>query len=287
MYSAEEIVTAAGIEKGDNLLRLDEEKSEAQILEKLLYVETATVSKKFPSAVEIKVTRCIPAYNVLYGEGGSLLVSKKGKILNDNGVGNSYTSNGLPVIYGYEPDVLTAGKLISTKNDHKKEAFNEIISCLGTKGDSNIISVDMNDEFSIVVTYKNGMIFRMGSWSDVEYKLNLAESVMQDESMRGQKGYLTMIGTNQCSFRSTDSPSADSKVDINKKPNDPETAEQPTGESNPDQEALFEEHNNPNGQTTTEATTKLPQDQWYDENYGQDQYDDYNNYDQNWDDSGY
>lgn len=288
MYSAEEIVTAAGIEKGDNLLRLDEEKSEAQILDKLLYVETATVSKKFPSAVEIKVTRCIPAYNVLYGEGGSLLVSKKGKILNDNGVGNSYTSNGLPVIYGYEPDVLTAGKLVSTKNDHKKEAFNEIISCLGTKGDSNIVSVDMNDEFSIVVTYKNGMIFRMGSWSDVEYKLNLAESVMQEESMRGQKGYLTMIGTNQCSFRSTDTPAADGKTDIiNKKPGDPENAEQPTGESNPDQEALFEEHNNPNAQTITEATTKLPQDQWYDDNYGQDQYDDYNNYDQNWDDSGY
>ncbi|MBR6623103.1 MAG: FtsQ-type POTRA domain-containing protein, partial [Ruminococcus sp.] len=66
MYSAEEIVAAAGIKKGDNLLRLDTEKSEKQILDELLYVETASVKKKFPSSVEIKVTRCIPAYTVYH-----------------------------------------------------------------------------------------------------------------------------------------------------------------------------------------------------------------------------
>ncbi len=249
MYSAEEIVAAADIKKGDNLLRLDTEKSEKQILDKLLYVETAKVSKKFPSSVEIKVTRCIPAYNVFYGE-GILLVSKKGKILENNGGSTSAASNGLPAIYGYDPSVLTSGKLISTKNNHKKEAFDELISCLGTKGDCDITSVDMSDEFSIIVTYKNGTIFRMGGWSDVEYKLNLAESVMQSDSIRGKKGYLTMIGTNQCSFRMTDEPAGISGGNTGGASDGSQASSMPVGESNPDQEALFDEHNNPRGQET-------------------------------------
>ena len=41
----------------------------------------------------------------------------------------------------------------------------------------------------------------MGNWSDVEYKLDLAQATMNDESIKGKKGYLMMIGTNQCSFR--------------------------------------------------------------------------------------
>lgn len=267
MYSAEEIVDAAGIEKGDNLLRLDTEKSEKQILDKLLYVETAKVSRKFPSSVEIKVTRCIPAYNVYYNDGGSsLLVSKKGKILEDNS-SSSDTSNGLPAIYGYEPSVLTAGKLISTKNDHKKEAFDELIACLGTKGDCDITSVDMTKESSIVVTYKNGMIFRMGGWSDVEYKLNLAESVMQEESIRGKKGYLTMIGTNQCSFRLTDEPADIPGGGSNKNPDDAQDSSAPAGESNPDQEALFQEHNNSGSQPETTSQADQQQADVYGQTY--------------------
>ena len=50
------------------------------------------------------------------------------------------------------------------------------------------------------------MIFKMGNWNDVEYKLNLADTVMQDETVKGKKGYLTMIGTKQCSFRTSDGP---------------------------------------------------------------------------------
>ncbi len=259
MYSAEEIVAAAGINKGDNLLRLETEKSEKQILDKLLYVETAKVTKKFPSSVEIKVTRCIPAYNVFH-ENGVLLVSKKGKILAANSSPSAEAVSGLPSIYGYEPSVVTAGKMLDTENDHKNEAFSELVSCLATKGDVDITSVDMTNEFAITVNYKNGMVFRMGGWTDVEYKLSLAESVMQEESIRGKKGYLTMIGTNQCSFRISDKPVGNSG-DSGTEDQLGEIAGNVTGEVNPDQEALFDEFGNYSGQSGTE----IPQEQYGDD----------------------
>ena len=275
MYSAEEIVAASGINKGDNLLRLDCEKSEQMILDSLLYVETAKVDRDFPSSLDITVTKCIPAFNVNYGE-GTLLVSKKGKILADNG----FITDGLPIIYGFDPADHTPGKPAASENEHKNDAFHELISSMSAKEDGSIMTVDMSDEHAIIVNYKNGMIFKMGNWNDVEYKLNLADTVMQDETVKGKKGYLTMIGTKQCSFRTSDGPVA--------VPGAEETTTQPMtdeygfpvikSEHDPKQEEMLNEFNNNRG--TTEPTTAAQQwtdnsgyndgSQWSDNSYQQD-----------------
>ena len=122
------------------------------------------------------------------------------QILADNG----FITDGLPIIYGLEPAEITTGRPVASANEHKNEAFAEIIASMVAKSDNNIMSVDLSDEHSIIVNYKNDMIFKMGNWNDVEYKLGLADTVMNDESVKGKKGYLTMIGTNQCSFRDSD-----------------------------------------------------------------------------------
>jgi cell division protein FtsQ len=273
MYSAEEIVEASGIKKGDNLLRLDCAKSEQRILDKLLYVETAKVDRDFPSSLDITVTKCIPAFNVNYGD-GTLLVSKKGKILADNG----FITDGLPIIYGFDPADHTPGKPASSENEHKNDAFFELISSMSAKEDNGIMTVDMSDEHAIVVNYKNGMIFKMGNWNDVEYKLNLADTVMNDETVKGKKGYLTMIGTKQCSFRTSDGP-----VIV---PGEVEPTTEPMtdeygypiiqSEHDPKQEEMLNEFNN--NRNTTEPTTAAQQ--WTDNS----SYDDGSNWgDNSWD----
>ncbi|HRR76812.1 MAG TPA: FtsQ-type POTRA domain-containing protein [Ruminococcus sp.] len=291
MYSAEEIVQASGIKEGDNLLRLDTAKSEQAILDKLLYVETASVEKKYPTSLEIRVTKCIPAFNVVY-DGGTLLVSKKGKILADNGAGTSYMSNGLPIIYGYEPADLTAGKAIETENEHKSEAFQELIKSITEKKDSGIATLDMSDEFNIIVNYQNGMIFKMGSWNDVEYKLSLASSIMEDETVKGKKGYLTMVGTNQCSFRMTDDIAAPGGKAEPQKPKPTDANGDPSGEVSeydPGQVAGFDRANEDQTEPTQEQQDDQSQDNgqysgWddgsanYDWNSGQDS--------NNWDNGG-
>lgn len=277
IYSAEEIVSASGINQGDNLLRLDSEECEKMILDKLLYVETAEISKKFPSSIEIKVTRCVPAFNIYY-DSGSLLVSKKGKILEDNGNGN--ITNGLPVIQGLEPSDLTAGKNIQSGNEHKNEAFQAFVKNLDSVGENEITAIDLTDEFSIIVNYKNGMVFKMGGWNDIEYKLDLAASVMEDESVKGKKGYLTMIGTNQCSFRTSDSPASVPGNIESSKPDKPD--ENSSGESNPEQEAMFSEYNNQNNPDSNEPTSE-PDDQGWDNSYS----DDYSGWDNGYDTNDY
>lgn len=197
-YTSLQIVEASEINAGDNMLRLDARKAEQNILDKLTYVETAEVGRDFPSTLKITVTRCIPGFNIRY-DGGVLLVSRKGKILSD---GEVYTDiENIPIINGYMPSEKSVGKMAQSESSDKDAAFAQILKRFENGDGKNISSVDITNEYDIVVTYRNGMIFRMGNWSNMSYKLDLAESVMNDESIKGKKGYITMIGKNQCSFR--------------------------------------------------------------------------------------
>ncbi len=197
-YTSLQIVEASEINAGDNLLRLDGKKAAQRILDKLIYVETAVVDRDFPSTLRIKVTRCIPAYNVRY-DGGVLLISRKGKILSD---GEVYTDiEKLPIITGYMPENKTVGTMLKSENSNKADAFEQFVKRFEKEDFSDISTVDMTNEYDIVVTYRNGVIFKMGNWSDVDYKLDLAKNVMGDKDIVGKKGYLQMIGKNQCSFR--------------------------------------------------------------------------------------
>ena len=200
-YTYMDIVEASGIRAGDNLLRLDTKKGEQQILDQLLYVETADINRDFPSKLRIHVTRCIPAFNVEY-DGGVLLVSQKGKILSDN----NFYENTLPTIVGYEPVGNELGTQLESKEENNDEAFKAIIKRFDHDNGSEIEKIDMTNEYEIVITYRSGIVFRMGGWNDIEYKMDLAQAAMQTPEVKGKSGYLKMVGNNQCSFRMSDVP---------------------------------------------------------------------------------
>jgi len=282
-YTAEEIVAASGINEGDNLLRLNTKKSAQKILDELLYVETAKVDRDFPSSLNITVTKCIPAYNIMYGN-RMLLVSRKGKILADT----DSVTEGLPIIYGYEPLNPEIGKPLETDSEHKAEAFQELMSAFEKIEDVGLATLDMSDEHSIIVNYQSGMIFKMGNWSDVEYKLRLADNVMSDESIKGKKGYLTMVGSNQCSFRMTDQPAeVHGNIEPSTEPATDANGQVIQGESNPEQEAIFSEYNNRDDDSNQDTDYYTDDDYSEDdsEDYSYDDSEDYDDY--SYDDSEY
>ncbi len=63
-----------------------------------------------------------------------------------------------------------------------------------------IVEVDMSDFNDIMVDFDHRIIFDMGNWSEIDYKISFAEQIISAQPA-DKEGYLTMIGTNQCSFR--------------------------------------------------------------------------------------
>ena len=273
------VADASGIKIGDNLLRINKEKSAEKILEDVLFVETAEVDRSFPSTLEITVSYCVPSFNVEY-DGGVLVVSKMGKILEKN----NFITDGLPTISGINPQNVEEGQQLSAEDEHKNVALTELMASVD--GDSGISGIDISDEFSIVVNYSNGTIFRMGNWNDAEYKLTLADTVMKDGSVNGK---------NQCTFRTSNDPAglAGSEQQYPTDADGNSIIPEIKDESNPEQEAIFSEFNSRANENSTETSGDVnygysaDDDYNYDYGYGYDYNYDYDNDAFNWGNDGW
>ena len=195
-YTPMDIVNASGISIGDNLFRIDIEETKKKMHEELLNVEDIEITKKFPYSISIHVTRCIPTYNIEY-QGGVLLVSEKGKIL----ANNPSAIEGLALVQGFEPKTMTAGENISSINEEKDSAFADMLENFVKYDEMGITTIDMTDKSNIKLVYENGVLMKIGNCDDMEYKLDLASSVLEQPTVKGKKGLLQIIGSNQCSFR--------------------------------------------------------------------------------------
>lgn len=195
-YTAEDVVKATGISIGDNMMRLKISDAETRAISSLIYVESVEIVRQFPNTLEIRVQKCTPAYNVGY-EYGTLIVSEHGRILENS----MDPKQGLVRVVGYKPEKTTPGEYIQAveeRYDKVFAAFRELIydGDLGVP----ITEIDLTDFNDIMVNFDHRIIFDMGNWSEINYKISFAEQVIAGQPA-DKEGYLVMVGTNQCSFR--------------------------------------------------------------------------------------
>lgn len=197
-YTAEEIAQASGVHTGDNLMRLNQEEVQQNVLDRLIFVDNVRVEKEFPDVLVITVTPSEPAYN-LVDESGTLQVSAAGKILKNG----PETDVSLPTITGFDPQTREPGKML-TSNDSQKDQIFQTLSEVIAKGlEYPITEIDLTDKYDIVLTFDGRVEFSLGNWSEMEYKVAMAETVLGKISS-DKVGYLTMIGDHQCSYRDKD-----------------------------------------------------------------------------------
>ncbi|MBE6876782.1 MAG: FtsQ-type POTRA domain-containing protein [Ruminococcus sp.] len=195
-YDPEYIVEKIGVSEGDNMMRLNLPELQTKAEEQLLNAETVTIRRQFPSTLVIDVQQAVPAYNVSY-EYGTLIISRNNKILQNS----MDPMDGLVSIIGYVPEETTPGKHLTAS----EERYDKIFSAFQELMQENelavpIVSVNLSDLNDIIVNFDNRIEFDMGNWSEINYKIRFAEQVIAEQSP-DKEGYLTMIGTNQCSFR--------------------------------------------------------------------------------------
>ncbi len=195
-YTAEDVVKATGISIGDNMMRLKISDAETRAISSLIYVESVEIVRQFPNTLEIRVQKCTPAYNVGY-EYGTLIVSEHGRILENS----MDPKQGLVRVVGYKPEKTTPGEYIQAEEERYDKvfaAFRELIydGDLGVP----ITEIDLTDFNDIMVNFDHRIIFDMGNWSEINYKISFAEQVIAGQPA-DKEGYLVMVGTNQCSFR--------------------------------------------------------------------------------------
>ncbi len=197
-YTTEDVANASGVHTGDNMMRLNSNQVKENILARMVFVDSVSVQKKFPDTLVITVTPSEAAFNVT-DSSGTLQVSAAGKILKSSPDADPE----LPTITGFEISVREPGQQLESKDSQKDKIFQTIASRVSKGLDCPVTGVDLTDKYNISLTFDNRVVFSLGNWSDMDYKITLAETVLGQLSA-DKVGYLTMVGDHQCSYRDKD-----------------------------------------------------------------------------------
>lgn len=198
-YSEEEIIEAAGIAEGENLLRIDTAAAENRITSQLVYIDKAKVNRGFPDKLVITVEPAVPLASFYIG-GKYYLVSERGRVLDISGSRGDY-----PVITGYVLDPvkeMTAdtktviGGQLDEDEDKRVTAAKNIIGYMKSSGLNEAYSIDLTDILSIKVFYDDRIELELGTTAAMDEKIYHAGLLILDPSSVAENEKCVIIATN-------------------------------------------------------------------------------------------
>ena len=177
-YQAEEIITAAGVERGDNLILLDRYGVSQRIYTELPYVTAARVNPKFPSTLRIEVAETKAVAYIEGGGGAWLLGLHTGadgsglKVLEAAGEGGD---QGLLKIVGIEADAPVVGEPLSLAegSNVSLERLVELITVMQERGVlADTTTANFTDPSELGLWYDNRFRVEMFYDADFNYKMD-------------------------------------------------------------------------------------------------------------------
>lgn len=177
IYTAEEVVDASGIGKGDNLFFINRFSAASRIFSKLPYVDKAKVTRALPNRVTITIQES-SAMAYVKADDGYWVVDQNCKLLKS--VTDSELT-GLARIDGITPvepkvgEVLNAGDADAPKVTYLAAILGQL---LARDMASKVTVIDLSDAASPSFLYDGRFTVRLGANENVEYKFGMLQSAI-------------------------------------------------------------------------------------------------------------
>lgn len=190
-YSAETIVEASGIRKGDGLLSLNKAHISGQIITKLPYVKTVRIGIKLPDTVNIEIEELDVVYAMAEPDGSWWLMNSNGKLIEkiDAAEASEHTK-----VIGVELDMPVVGQMAVAKEVVVEETLPEgetmpvtisnaqrlqtAVTILQYLEDNDvmgeIVSIDVADMGSVKMQYGQRFQIQLGDTTQLSYKIQMA-----------------------------------------------------------------------------------------------------------------
>ena len=185
-YTQEEILSAAGVEKGDNLFTLNKYQIADRILTQLPYVDDVAISRKLPDTLIFEVTENTGVAWV-ESDGGYWLLDDKCKLLE---VGDAALVQGKPQVLGLDPVSPTVGNLLTVAPEQQDklerlQAFLKAIRGRVMTGSlKHFIDLSSGNEIRFGYGENLTVIFPInGDFDEETYELKLALETMDKRGL--------------------------------------------------------------------------------------------------------
>jgi cell division protein FtsQ len=187
-YSAEDIMRAGGIVKGENLFLAKTKEAGVKIPQKLPYIGTAKVTRRLPAQIVIAISEEPVSGAITYNQ-KYVVVSPSGKILE---LADAMPAN-CPEIKGLKISKAEVGKSIVYQDTSQQATFQSLTAAISSSKFQKVTQIDFSMPYKIQMVYDNRVIMNLGLPSDFDYKLRFAKSILDAGKIKDtEKGTLNL-----------------------------------------------------------------------------------------------
>lgn len=169
LYSDEEIISASGIQTGDNLFFINRIAAGSRVVVKLPYVDAVAINRTLPNRVVIVVQES-NAIGYVEASGEYWTISQSGKYLakiSSEDTADMARISGLTLKNPVVGEVLTPGK----GEEGKFKYLQEIMYQIQTRGIiADISAIDVSNETNPEIGYQSRFTVKLGELDNTEYK---------------------------------------------------------------------------------------------------------------------
>lgn len=190
VYSEEQIISALGIEEGDNLFSFSKSSLALSAADKLPYIGEINISRDLPSGVVIEV---VEKQAVMYTEIGRdyYLLSDDLKVLEVTDKLSRVPGNAMRLVTG-SVDRCLLGEPITFMDKRTRDAILEMYSVLVANGiEYNIREIDISARFDITMQYTDRFRIYVGDVEDFDLKIPFLIKII-DELYIDDKGRIDL-----------------------------------------------------------------------------------------------
>lgn len=179
MYTEQEIMDAAGIEKGDNLFFLNRFSAVSSIRARLPYVENVVVTRSLPNKVTIELTESSALAVLTTQEGTYWAIDRGGKALREV---DTVEALELIRIDGLTAIAPTVGNVIEpgAENSQKLQYLSEILDQIQERGmAADVTWINIESAVDPSFDYLSRFTVKLGPMADTEYKFGMLLSAVE------------------------------------------------------------------------------------------------------------
>ena len=178
-YSEEQILEAARVDMGENLILTQKDLIAQRIYDTLPYVDTVTVKKRFPTTLRLQITETSPAAVIATEDQSSWwLIDGKGKILEqvDAATAETYT-----MVLGLSAVNPQVGKTVDVGEGHitQLNGLLGLLQVLQERGmTSQINSINASSRTELVMVYQGRIQAKLLNNVDFNRKILILEEIL-------------------------------------------------------------------------------------------------------------
>ena len=250
-YQPEQIIEAADVEVGDNMVATNWDRVKEKVEQKLPYVLSLEIKKTASGKITFSVVDDT-ATLVFKTSKGYALADANCKVLEI--VKEKPKNKGLTLLTVKNRINADPGEIISFADDGESILYDTIRTAIKNSGIGSITGIDISDPENIYLEYQSRYRLYLGNSEDIEYKLREAKKIIaeEDENDPNQIGEINLSILKKVYVEKLDTleETTTAKKDVTTQPET--TAPDSTDEPEEDETTtLPEEETEPDGEETT------------------------------------